>query len=213
MKFKIYLILLAFPFFACNIYAQELEADLEPIKNDLSINVTALLGNVLSINDDDTGVPYAISYRRINNNWAIRLSLAGGLDKSSSSEQGVFSSLEKKETEIRLGFEKIHSLSSVFDMTFGIDFTGSYITENSNVSTFNGSFSQEEKKWLAGGGPAIRFMYKLNRRVSFHTESTLYFKIGQTEIDNINSTIPNRTEDLYMLDLAMPQALFITIGF
>jgi len=213
MKYKIYLIFIGILLLSSNASAQEEITNQQAPKNDISINITALLGNVLSITDDDSGVPYAISYRRIYSKWAIRLSGAIGATNISENQQGVFTTLNKKESELRIGFERIHSLSRVFDMTFGIDFTGTYNTEESSVDTFNGFFSQEEKTWLVGGGPALRFMYKINNRVSFHTESTLYFRIGQINLKNNPSSVPDRTQDTYMLDLAMPQSLFITIAF
>ncbi len=212
MKNKISVIFLAVLFCAYQTHAQN-DEDQNIYKNDVSINITALLGNALSINDDDTGVPYALSYRRIFNGWGLRISAAGNISNSTVNEFGFRSDLKKSDTELRLGYERIHNLSQRFTITYGLDITGSYLSEKSEVFGQGGSFSQNQIQWLAGGGPAIRFMYHLNKRIIFHTESSMYFTAGQSSTENFNSSIPNRNEDLFFMDLAMPQALFITIAF
>jgi len=213
MNYKIFLIFLVVFFSTKLAYTQNTDDNQKSYKNDVSINITALLGNALSINDDDTGVPYAISYRRIFSGWGLRLSASGNVSNASTNEFGFRSDLNRTSTELRLGYERIHKLSQRFEITYGLDVTGSYLSEKSEVFNQGGSFSQNQKQWLVGGGPAIRFMFNLNKRIIFHTESTLYFKTGQNNTENFNSAIPDRNQDLFLIDLAMPQALFITIAF
>jgi hypothetical protein len=186
------------------------------LKNDISVNITSILGNALSLTDEDAGSPYGVSYRRINGTKAVRISINGFYDKTNQVDQNfniVNSSVY--EVDFRIGYEKILNLSSKTNLMYGLDLLTAIRNERSEINAFNLGFSiiQEDKSLKYGLGPALRFEYKINDRVSFMTESTLYFTLGNAKTEVNDPNVPNTESDLSSLELSMPQAIFITIAF
>ncbi len=189
------------------VYCQDEDSD--KFHNDISINATTLLGNLFSLNTNDTGVPYLISYRRHNGNVGVRLSMAGNFSKTVD----FFNDASDSYLNLRVGFEKIKPVGSKFTVSYGVDAMFNYLLEQSLLFTTNDIFVQKDLVREIGLGPSVRLHYNINPRVSFHTESSLYAFFGVSETTYDSSFIEDEFLDTYRISFAIPQALFITIAF
>ena len=187
-----------------------------PFKNEIAVNLTSLLRNVLSLSSENVGTPYDLSYRRLKNNHAFRLGLGGATssDEEVVTINGNFFTRTLRETRVdtRLGYEKIYPVSKKLNLLYGIDVIGGYTLSNSELS---GQFNLGIRTITLGGGPALRLEYKLGERVLFMTETTLYASATQ-RVRNEKDAIGGDTRATtygYMGALTIPRALFIEIQF
>lgn len=184
-------------------------------KNDIGINVTSLLSEVIGLGNNNTNVPtFNLTYRRSGNNKAFRISAHAGLDKSSdfNSNTGTNIFLEEKDFRLRLGFEKHLPLSQKFTLIYGLDVLGTYETSLSESST---GFENDIKIISAGAGPVIRFEYKLSDRISLMTESTLYFiKGNESDVVKFFGQVQTSSDNSkYSLTTQIPSVLFLNVHF
>jgi hypothetical protein len=186
------------------------------IKDDISINITSILGNLLSLNDNSSGSPYGLSYRHFYKTTALRVSVNGSYNKSTDRDE-FFNEIDSKllDLNVRLGYEYITELSAKTSFMYGLDLVSSYNSEVSQIFSFNSGFLFEQKdtELLYGLGPAIRFQYKINDRVALMTESSLYFMLGNNKTTSNDPSIPESETDISAVELKMPQSLFLTISF
>lgn len=94
-------------------------------KNELGINFTNVLGNVLSLNPNNASSPYGLTYRRHYAKWSLRSALNINLDNLNEDdfENGNF--INRKLNTIggdtRIGVEKHLVLSKKMMFSYGID--------------------------------------------------------------------------------------------
>ena len=192
-------------------------------KNEIGINFTNVLGNVLSLNPNNANSPYGLSYRRHFSNYSFRSALNLKYNKSSNDdfENGDFVNrvLDEKLTEFRVGLERHIILDTRVLFSFGIDILGLINIENSEINKLQGTgslqFISKENNIGAGIGPFLRLEYKISDRIFISSESSLYgfyskkktkFQIAgmaQEESESTNSS----------LILQLPQSIFFNISF
>lgn len=183
-------------------------------KNDIGINVTSLLSEVIGLGNNTTVPNFNLTYRRSGNNKAFRVSAHAGLDKSDdfNSNTGTTIFLEEKDLRLRLGFEKQMPLSQKFTLIYGLDVLGIYETSLSKSST---GFENDIKTISAGAGPVIRFEFKLSDRISLMTESTLYFIRGnENDVVRFFGQVQTSSDkSKYSLTTQIPSVLFLNVHF
>jgi len=197
-------------------------------KNELGINFTNVLGNVLSLNPNNANSPYGITYRRHGKKVSFRTSFQFDLSSNedfSFNSSGSFenTNLEEKLLETRIGLEWHLPLTKNFLFSYGLDALFGIRDKYSNIVSFvfnnSGEVSQSfaensETQYSYGGGPMIRMLYKLSDRVSLSTESSLYFIYANVENTfTTNNVKDSNDKSIYNLKLSLPQSLFINIAF
>lgn len=196
-------------------------------KNEIGVNVTSVLGNVLSLNPNNIGTPYSLIYRRHFGKISLRL---GGNYKQDNNSTFEFTNgtqknieLSEKAIDARLGFEYHYPISPRFMFSLGIDGTYNRSSDVSNVKEFiftntgseSNEFESAETTNGYGGGPFIRFDFKFNDRISLSTESTMYYNYSKST-DNLirnNTVITSNRDSDQKIQLVLPQALFVNIAF
>ena len=183
-------------------------------KNDIGINMTTLLSEVIGLGDNDIVPNYNISYRRTFNKKAFRISAHAGLNKNSdfNNIDNSTISLEEKDFRLRLGFENHLYLSQKFLLIVGLDVLGMY---QSSISVSSTGFENDIKTISAGAGPALRFEYKISDRISLMTESTLYFITGNEndKVTFLGQVQNDSNNSKYSLTTQIPSVLFINVHF
>lgn len=191
-------------------------------KNEIGINVTNILGNVLSLNPNNANSPYGMTYRKHLNNWTFRSAFNIGINNTSTDEfsSGSFLTrdLNTLTTDVRLGAEKHLVLTKKVLFSYGLDLLLGYANEKSIVQEFNfgGTIFENIQKTLGAGiGPMLRFEYKLSDRIFFSTECSLYgYYSKSTDQLYINGSLSEDPENTNLsLKLTLPQSLFINIAF
>jgi hypothetical protein len=195
--------------------------------NELGVNITNVLGNVLSLNPNNINSPYGLIYRRHIGTSSLRLGLDVGL---STIEDFSFSNniqSQKKTTErainSRIGYEWHLPINRRFMFSYGLDVVFNRFSDDSEISefTFNsgGSFTKffksEETTLGFGGGPVLRFDYRFNDRLSLSTESTFYY-IRNRSTDRLydgNLLLIDDKFNTSNLNLVLPQSLFVNLVF
>jgi len=196
--------------------------DFYVFKNEIGINVTNVLGNLLSLNPNNASSPYGMTYRKHLNNWTFRSAFNIALNNTSSndfSSGSVFTrKLNSLATDVRIGAEKHLILNKKFMFSYGVDLLLGYASENSEIIDFNfggTTFENRQKTIGAGVGPILRFEYKLSDRIFFSTECSLYGYYSKTsDALYINGFLTEDPENTNLnLKLTLPQSLFINIAF
>jgi hypothetical protein len=179
-------------------------------KNEVGVNTTALLSNLLSFTKDD-GTTFGVYYARHIRKFTFRIGANVFTDSRSTFDTLGERVLRDQNHGVRLSFEKNIQLSNRFMMHAGIDLLGRYVSSYSTLGNF---FSNSIENISAGGGPALRIVYKPHKRILLMTESILQGEYGnkiQTTV--LNQSRTKNTNDFYSFKLMMPTNLFISIQF
>jgi hypothetical protein len=191
-------------------------------KNEIGINVTNVLGNILSLNPNNANSPYGMTYRKHLNNWTFRTALNISVNKTSTDDFSLGNSLTRNlntmSSDVRVGAEKHIVLTRKLLFSYGWDFLLGYANEKSEIINFQlggTTFENRQKTIGAGLGPMLRFDYKLSDRIFFSTESSLYGYYSKSNdqlyINGVLTEDPENTN--FNLKLTLPQSLFINIAF
>jgi hypothetical protein len=193
-----------------------------PYKNEIGINVTNVLGNLLSLNPNNAKSPYGITYRRHFGKASFRSAYNINVTNTSEDDFSNGNFINRKlnilTIDTRFGLEKHMLLSKKFLFSYGFDVLAGYKKENSVVESFNSSsntFTSDEKTLGVGLGPVLRFEFKISDRLFLSTESSFYgYHETTSESLNINGTISNEPEKKSSnLKLELPQSLFFNVSF
>lgn len=185
-------------------------------RDEIGVNVTSVLANVLSFNANNAVSPYGIFYRRRFDRTFLRIGLDIGTEGSSETViDPNLGTIEERELRndlynLRIGLERNIQIGKDFQFFAGIDLFGNFEKEH---STRNQNFVSDDIQYMGGIGPAIRLEYRLGKRLYLSTESTLYFGYGQQLNDvYINGAIfSSSTDHIYRLKLTLPMVLFISV--
>lgn len=191
-------------------------------KNEIGINFTNVLGNVLSLNPNNANSPYGLTYRRHFADWSLRTAININVSNLNENdfENGFFLTRKLNLLNInsRVGAEKHLTISKRVMFSYGVDALLGYENERSEINSFNqGStfFINKDKTYGLGLGPLLRIEYKISDRLFLSTESTLYayYSVKTSEL-SLNGVIDNEPQKTnFQLKLVLPQSLFINISF
>lgn len=219
------IVLFIFFAFCAQSYGQSEKNDINtfyPYKNEIGINFTNVLGNVLSLNPDNASSPYGLTYRRHMGNISFRSAVNINITNSSADDfsNGLFirRTLNIVKSDFRVGLEKHLVLHKRVLFSYGIDILGAIGNEKSEIQDFNlggNTFISDKKTFGAGVGPVLRLEYKISDRIFISSESSLYGFISQTKSSlTINGTKDDDTKSSdSSLILVLPQSLFFNISF
>jgi hypothetical protein len=183
-------------------------------KQEIGVNVTKLLGNVLSLTAQSNSSLYGFMYALHLRKYSFRLSGNANYTKSEIPDQitGSIKNLEDQSVGGRLSIERHLQLMHKLQLNYGLD---AFVASNYSASTIQGNFFKSTSALKLGGGPAMRIIYKLHPRVHFMTESTLY----GANIFNTNRLQPGtpivevtNTQD-QEFNLALPISLYFQVLF
>lgn len=182
--------------------------------NDIGINVTSLLSQVIGLNENEENTFFSVQYRRSSAKYGFRFSGYADVDKKEDSDVSTGSTLTLKDQDfrIRAGIEKVMPLTGKFSLAYGMDIIGLYEVSHSTSSS---GFVNEISLIRTGAGPALRFMYQLSDRISLMTESTLYYLSGsKKDVLTLNGIVQNESRSTtYSLSTRIPSVLFINVHF
>lgn len=191
-------------------------------KNEIGINVTNVLGNVLSLNPNNASSPYGLTYRRHFDKWSLRTGMNINVDNLNEDDFSDGSFITRKLNRLglntRIGVERHMVLSKRFMFSYGLDALLGIEREHSEINGFNfggTTFINVENTMNYGLGPVLRFEYKISERLFISTESTLYAnyseKSSELTINGVKEEDPKKTNS--QLHLILPQSLFFNISF
>jgi hypothetical protein len=204
-------ILMALCFCFLNLKAQD--ANKIYYKNAFGVNVTSLLGEVISVGDNNNNDKFNLLYTRYGKKINFRIGANAFYKKQS---ELLFNSglteLIDKAYKIRMGLDWRKELSSKFDFTYGFD--ALYLYNSSNSVTQTG-FILNNTTNSYGIGPVMRFEYKLSKRISLMTESTMYFILGNNikELSQNGAVISKENTKSGDLNTTIPSVLYLHVHF
>jgi hypothetical protein len=185
---------------------------------DIGVNATSLISKVISAADDSKDSPIGIYFRRKSDKSGIYLGLAALSSNEDFFENNLSLTVITNNLFGRLGFERYKSLSSKFNVGYGLAVVASTAKEETQESKSIGStFTQTSSKIHNidfGGGPVLRFEYKLNNLISLSTESSLIGTLNK----KTTTVSTSKGEDVlktngYLIATDIPSQLFINIHF
>jgi hypothetical protein len=182
-------------------------------KNDVSVNMTSVLGKILSIVDDSEDESIGVFIRRKTDKKGLYIGLGSLLDKEGFFQNNIFVETKRENINGRLGFEKYKNLSSKFMLGFGGSLIGGYksetISENGQVGVFT-----KLRTIQFGGGPVLKIEYKIGNFISLTTESSLFaiFNNKRTIVETINDR-DILSNNGYVLSTNIPNLLYLNVHF
>lgn len=200
----------------CTAQVETAERHEYKFKREVSIDATAVIGNLLSLNSERARSPYGFGFRWHFDNYSIRFNGNTFYDKKTISDfsNGVFieRDLEEQEHSIRVAFEKGIDVANKFRLLYSADILLGY--KKSSSST-NISFNRVDQDLIVGLGPSLRIEYRISDRFMLTTESTLYgnfiFSEDRFKLDQNPESIAQNVD--YNIMLALPTALTFSVGF
>ncbi|HLO55761.1 MAG TPA: hypothetical protein VK169_15820 [Saprospiraceae bacterium] len=218
--------LLMFLFTSSIVFSQKETTSIQsfyPHKNEIGINFTNVLGNVLSLNPNNANSPYGLTYRRHLGKKSFRsaFSLQVNNEKNSDFENGFFvtRTINQTTSQFRVGLEKHIVLNKRVLFSYGFDILGKVMTDNSSVQDNNGfgtvTFTSKETTFGGGAGPMLRLEFKISDRLFISSESSLYgFYSRTTENLEFGNQPSEQTKSSDSnIELLLPQSLFFNISF
>lgn len=196
--------------------------DFYPYKNEIGINFTNVLGNVLSLNPENASSPYGLTYRRHRGKISFRSAVNINITNTSEDDfsNGLFinRTLNIIKSDFRVGLEKHLVLHKKVLFSYGIDILGSIGNDKSEIQDFNlggTTFVSNENTYGGGLGPVLRLEYKISDRIFISSESSLYGFVSKTKATlTINGRPDEETKSSdSSLILVLPQSLFFNISF
>lgn len=194
-----------------------------PYKNEIGINFTNVLGNVLSLNPNNANSPYGLSYRRHMGNKSFRsaFSLLINNEKNNDFDSGFFitRTINQTNSQFRIGLEKHIVLNKRVLFSYGFDLLGKVMTDNSSIEDFGNfgsvTFTSKATTFGGGAGPMLRLEYKISDRLFISSECSLYgFYSSTTENLSFGNQPSEQTKSSdSSLELMLPQSLFFNISF
>ena len=189
--------------------------------HEIGLNLTNVLSSFLAVNNNAlTEDPYSLSYKYVLGKSAIRSAIS--ITFRNSLEDDIIINGQRAIAEnqfgLKLGYERRIAISEKFTCFLGMDILGEYFKEESKfVPNFGEQVSDVQHVVSVGGGPVLGIMFHLNPRISFGTESTLYFIYGQEDSETkflpSGEIFSKDKSKFFAFDHMLPQSLFFIYQF
>jgi hypothetical protein len=218
MKKKITLILNCL-LFTCCLFGQDDEDKKKSFKNELGLNVTSLLADLLGNNNRTDAGEYLLTYKRVSGNKAFRLGLTANFSINKENSFRFNNTLTNQNFQLRLGKEWRQNLSANFQYYFGGDALLGLKTEESNATITGGTITQKDKITSLGIGPVLGFQFALLDRLLIGTEGAIYASYRNSSVNFVNIIssssigIPSRESSGINVQTNLPKFLFLIVKF
>lgn len=184
-------------------------------KNAFGVNVTSLLGEVISVGDNNNNDKFNLLYTRYGEKSNFRIGANAFYKKQTENNILIGSGstdLIDMAYKIRMGFDWKKELSTKFNFTYGFDALYLY---NSSKSESQTGFVLSNVKNSYGIGPVMRFEYKLSKRISLMTESTMYFISGNNKeiLSQGGVQVSDKSTKSGDLNTTIPSVLYLNVHF
>lgn len=185
MKHYPYLLVL---FFCQNLAAQTEDTMRKPIFNEIGVNATELLAQLLKIPNDsafNSKQTYLLTYKFLYKDYALRI--GGGIDYDNNQvKREEF--IDVKSTiflkyDIRVGFEKQLPLYKRWKGYVGVDAIFGYKAQKDITDSGFDKITKLVDTKYYGFGPVLGLQFNLSKRFVFATETSLVYKVyeGQSK--------------------------------
>lgn len=165
-------------------FSQEENQFDKKLVNELGVNTTELLAQLLKIPNDssfNSKQVYLLTYKLLYKDYAIRI--GGGVDyKNEQTKKDEFVDVNSKislKYDLRIGIEKQLPLFKKWRGYVGIDAIYGYnALKDITDSGFDKITKLQDQKYY-GFGPVLGLQFNLSKRFSFATETSLVYKVYQ----------------------------------
>lgn len=161
-----------------------------PFKNEIGVDITALIEQVLNFNPPEFFTPYSATYQGTYKRHLDDFSVRVGIGIRGNNENLNINSVEDErirnrfQLDYRIGIERQIVLSNRWNFFFGLDYRSSRLTSMNNFGFQNGGWrvGSEFRSISNGLAPLIGIDFRINERIMLQTEASLYgFISNETE--------------------------------
>jgi hypothetical protein len=193
------------------------KAEKKPVSHEIGLNVTNLLTDLLGNNNRTEPGAYLLSYKRVSGDNALRVGVTTNFALKKENTLSFNTQLINQNFQLRVGYEKRHSLSPRFLYYFGIDAVAGYKQEQSNATTSSLNVLQTDLIATGGVGPVLGFQFAVFDKLIVGTEGSLYATYYQssTRFKNVGSTavFPTKEATGMTAQTNLPKFLFLIVKF
>lgn len=207
------------------VYSKAQDAE-KVYRHQLSLNATSFIGPYLTFNGNVvSNSPYLLTYKNINKGRGLRTAI-GGTFNSRSQNPGNGNNLSKNANgrlSFRIGYEFQEELSKRWLYYVGIDAVYGYELSRTKTSVVQGFPPQNTEiitgteNFGFGGGPVFGLEFKLGKRISLNTETTVYLTYNEIRSVNNNPGFPSFSSTSFTASTAasivIPTSIFFVFHF
>lgn len=188
----------------------------EPGKLEIGINISSVLSRFLGNEGNGTGTDLPLLFRLHGEKSAFRIGIGAVLQKSQFVDvtTGGLRDSQLSSGTLKLGFERKIPLETRLSFYYGVDVIGYYEQDKSDSFNF-GNVLLVKDIMRFGGGPILGVSYKINDRIRFHTEASIYVFVEETKTKEVFDGIENdlQTTTAVAGNIEAPFSIFFNMRF
>jgi hypothetical protein len=228
-------IILVFGFPAISSLAQVAEQPSKKINYYAGVQVNQLLKQLLNLSNssDDINNPYLLTFsaNSVKNGWGGHLGFGYNYQKVSDDLTQSDHASSINDLFYRIGGERRIMVGKKFQLSYGLDFIGTYLDDNTTSVSVNpgidSTISKTSTKTVGfGGGPMAGIGFMITDRIIISTEASYYF-LQSSEKSNTNvvryelfnnpptQSVSNQNSKVDLSDFTfnLPVAIFLQLKF
>ncbi|HYG14532.1 MAG TPA: outer membrane beta-barrel protein [Bacteroidia bacterium] len=212
---------------AITAFGQDTEEEETP-RNQLGINATLFIKQFLTLSNTTQPLnnPFLITYKHnlANNVW-LRAGVGATYDESKNNpnDGSPMSTSNNMTTNLRAGVEWQHGITKRWLFYNGVDAGYNYNLSRIKTSTVGGfppvpvEISTETEEFGFFGGPVLGIEFKINDKISFNAETTLYYTYSESRRRETNPLFGQFNENRFTASsnfrIIVPTSLFFVFSF
>ncbi|MCI5058399.1 MAG: hypothetical protein MRY83_19970 [Flavobacteriales bacterium] len=186
------------------------QSDENLMKNEIGTDITVLIDQILSFDDDPFVAPYLstyqLTYKRHFNRFSARFAIGGNTssDDAIDDTSGEVYQRTRQDINYRIGVEKHLELSKKWNFYYGLDFRHSINNANNPFHFQNGGWRRgyDRKSYTVGIAPIIGIDFRISDRVALQTEANFVAYLTKlTEQPIIMQISEDPSQDMPSTDL------------
>ncbi len=196
-------------------------------KNEIGLNVTSLLTDLLGNNNLTEAGDYLLTYKKLNSKGSGALRMGFGIfyKTETSSVSNFDNNLTDQKFNLRIGYEWRENISKRLLYYFGVDGLVGFSQEQSNLISNTFNIRQDDTSLKIGGGPVLGFQFTIFDRMLVGIEGALYasainqnlkftgFNFGNPNPGGGNIVPPARSSTGFEVRTLLPKHLFLILKF
>lgn len=186
--------------------------------SEIGLNITNTLAGFFNAGGTNLPIdPFLLSYKKTNKSGAIRFGMNFRVTSKKEFLNNGERDLKENDFFFRGGYEWRNVIDKRFTFYYGLDAVAEYENEQLDFTSFGfEDLSSFENVYGIGGGPVLGVLFRLNDRIAFSTEGSIYgvvlYNDSRQEIGNGLPPTENSSTGFRLLP-SVPSSLYAIFSF
>lgn len=186
--------------------------------SEVGLNITNTLAGFFNAGGTDLPTdPFLLNYKKVNDSGALRFGVNFRVVNRKEFLNNGERDLKENDFFFRGGYEWRSKVSKRFTLYYGLDAVAEYQNEQLKFTSFGfEDLASFENVYGVGGGPVLGIIFRLNQRIAFSTEGSIYgvvlYNDSRQEIGNGLPPTENNSTGFRLLP-SVPSSLYVIFSF